>query len=81
MEEWIEHATLEDVRKIAWKCVFNVQKKKLTPKQGGTMLYGLNLIKETTKEIMEIKDFERRLTELESNRGSNDGVISISVTK
>ena len=76
--QWTERATAADIERIVWKCVFAVQRKKLTPKQSNAMVYGLALI----KDLMETREFESRLSKLEADRGGNnvEGGSSISIT-
>lgn len=76
--DWQALETVGDVRRMFRFCILEVKRGRLSPKKSNAMVYAGSYILAS----FETEEFERRLAQLEADRGSGEGgVINISVSK
>ena len=76
--DWQALETVGDVRRMFRFCILEVKRGRLSPKKSNAMVYAGSYILAS----FETEEFERRLAQLEADRGSNDGgVLSITVSR
>jgi len=77
--DWQALETVGDVRRMFRFCILEVKRGRLSPKKSNAMVYAGSYILAS----FETEEFERRLAQLEADRGDNidGGVLNISVSR